>query len=138
MFEMRFPIGDYVIDSSVSELVVMFSSERAREMLDELLTLLNVDPDDAAREMHAENQDLAKALLTSLNARNRMDERLNACGKDADQARAERDAAREALRKYGKHVAGCQALHQPRNTMGAAVDPYPCTCGYQQALDGDS
>ena len=40
-----------------------------------------------------------------------------------DQARAQRDAAREALRKYGKHFYSCKPAAGPE-----------CSCGYSHAL----
>lgn len=43
----------------------------------------------------------------------------------------ERDAAREALRKYGRHTHACRIVRESPPVP-------PCTCGLQQALDGDA
>lgn len=60
-------------------------------------------------------------------ARARADEGIEMAHSGTRNAIAERDAAREALRKYGWHLPECGANDPPPH--------YPCTCGFTAALE---
>jgi len=48
-------------------------------------------------------------------------------------AESERDAAREALRKYGSHLPGCWHSAYHGCWSSSESDP-PCTCGFEEIL----